>query len=123
MSTQGEWWSMSSFLMWINGFIFTKKAFIFISLISSLLLSFSDKPLLLFFGPIYYFAVIFIFFILCAASMIGDSLADWAISKVFKSPNKDNLLHRCIYLVLSLISLIPGVFFVLLGDTSQIPNY
>lgn len=121
MEYGGQWWSASKVMNWMWNGLFTQKTFVLITFISGVLLLQSDRPYLVFIAPIYFLPYAFLVLLFAIASMIGDGLADWAIQKIFKNPNPNNIFHMVLYLFLSSAAFPLGLIFITSGDSNNLP--
>jgi hypothetical protein len=53
------------------------------------------------------------------AAIIGDAFAEWAIQKLFKTPNPKSVLHQALHILLSSIGFILGAVLVTAGDSGS----
>lgn len=122
MSDQQEylWLSLGRISHWVWEKSFTKQGtFIFTAFSLALgICWYSDahKPWMVLFAPLAIIVIGFVLFLVSIVGVFGDSFADWAIGKIFKSPNPKNPSHQLLYLLLSTIGFVFAAIIIDIGD-------
>lgn len=118
VNMNSEWWAIGSLVNFIWGRLFTRYGIILFLTLATVVaysvkqpISFIDYLMLPAVASIILF-LIGLFFVL--ASVGGDLIAEYFISKIFKNPDKGNLLHQVIFMTLSVIGFTLATLFLIL---------
>lgn len=112
---KSDWWTIGGLVNRIWERLFTRYGAIFFLGLAAVV-AYNMKPPINFIDylmlPIVASFVLFLIgLFLVLASVGGDLIAEYLISKIFKNPDKENLLHRVIFLTLSVIGFALAILF------------